>query len=68
MYDPQTIQLIVMAVSLGFSVTFIVALFYGLFLLAKIRKQAVGINERLDELLSRITAGPGNAGGSGMSL
>jgi hypothetical protein len=68
MYDPQTVQLIVMAVSLALSVVFIFALLYGLFLLSRIRKEAVGINQRLDELLGRITAGPGSSRETGMSL
>jgi hypothetical protein len=68
MYDPQTVQLIVMAVSLALSVVFIFALLYGLFLLSRIRKQAVGINQRLDALLARTGAGPGSSRETGMSL
>jgi hypothetical protein len=67
MYDPQTVQLIVMAVSLALSVVFIFALLYGLFLLSRIRKQAVGINKRLDELLAR-TASSAARTDPGMSL
>ena len=68
MYDPQTVQLIVMAVSLVLSVVFIFALLYGLVLLSRIRKQAAGINQRLDALLARTTPGPGSSGETGMSL
>jgi len=53
MYDPQTIQLIILLVALGFFLTLMMGLFYGLFLLARIRSQAVRINQRLDELLAR---------------
>ena len=60
MYDPQTIQMIVVLVSIAFVVVFILGLFYGLFLLAKIRKAAVGINKRLDDLLAKSTSGPGS--------
>jgi uncharacterized protein YneF (UPF0154 family) len=68
MYDPQTIQMVMMLVSLAFFLALILGLFYGLFLLAKIRWQAVGINKRLDELLARTLPGPGGAGGTGMTL
>ena len=53
MYDPQTIQLIILLVALAFFLTLVMGLFYGLFLLARIRSQAVRINQRLDELLAR---------------
>jgi len=53
MYDPQTIQLIILLVALGFFLTLMMGLFYGLFLLARIRSQALRINQRLDELLAR---------------
>jgi flagellar biogenesis protein FliO len=68
MYDPQTIQMIAVLVSIGFFLVLILCLFYGLIQLARIRKQAVGINQRLDELLSRMPLGRGSAGGTGMSL
>jgi hypothetical protein len=68
MLDPQTMQLMVMGISLALSVVFIVALFYGLFLLSRIRKQAVGINQRLDQLLARTTPVPGSSRETGMSL
>ena len=68
MLDPQKVQLIVMGASLVLSVLFIVALFYGLFLLSRIRKEAVGINKRLDQLLARTSLGPGSARDTGMSL
>ncbi|HET7102166.1 MAG TPA: hypothetical protein VFJ52_13520 [Terriglobia bacterium] len=68
MYDPQTIQMIAVLVSIGFLLVLIVCLFYGLIQLARIRKQAVGINQRLDELLSRTPLGRGSAGENGMSL
>ena len=68
MLDPQKIQLIVMGVSLALSVTFILAVFYGLFLLSKIRKQAVGTNKRLDQLLARTTPIAGSTGEPRMSL
>lgn len=60
MYDPQTIQMIVVLVAIAFFIAFVLGLLYGLFLLAKIRREAVGINKRLDELLSRSASGPGN--------
>jgi len=59
MYDPQTIQMIAVLVSLGFLLVLILCLFYGLIQLAKIRKQAVGINRRLDALLARTAPGQG---------
>jgi flagellar biogenesis protein FliO len=68
MYDPQTIQMIAVLVSLAFILVFILCLFYGLYLLGKIRKQAVGINQRLDQLLARAPSGRGGAGDTGMSL
>ena len=68
MLDPQKVQLIVMGASLVLSVLFIVAVFYGLFLLSRIRKQAAGINQRLDALLARITPGAGSSRETGMSL
>jgi flagellar biogenesis protein FliO len=68
MYDPQTIQMITVLVSLGFFLILVLCLFYGLYLLAKIRKQAVGINQRLDELLARTPSGGGGTGNTGMSL
>lgn len=68
MYDPQTIQMIAVLVSLGFLLVLILCLFYGLIQLAKIRKQAVGINRRLDALLARTAPGQGNPGEGGMSL
>ena len=67
MYDPQTIQLIMVLVSLTFFIALILGLFYGLFLLAKIRAQAVGINKRLDELLTRSPSGPKNGASSNPS-
>ena len=68
MYDPQTIQMIAVVASIGFLLVFVLCLFYALIQLAKIRRQAVGINKRLDELLARTPAGRGNAGENGMSL
>ncbi len=68
MYDPQTIQTIAILASLAFSAAFILGLLYGLYLLSRIRKQAVGINQRLDELLARTSLGRGSAGETGMSL
>lgn len=68
MYDPQTIQMIAVLVSIGFLLVLILCLFYGLIQLAKIRRQAVGINQRLDELLARTSVGRGGSGESGMSL
>ena len=68
MYDPQTIQMIVVLVSLAFFLLLVIGLFYGLILLAKIRKQAVGINKRLDELLARTSSDPGDTSSSRMSL
>lgn len=53
MYDPQTIQLIVLFVLIAFFVIFFLTLFYGLFLLTKIRSQAVKINKSLDLLLAK---------------
>lgn len=68
MYDPETIQMIAVLVASGFLLVLILCLFYGIIQLAKIRRQAVGINQRLDELLARMPAGRGNTGESGMSL
>ncbi|HET7215337.1 MAG TPA: hypothetical protein VFL79_17240 [Terriglobia bacterium] len=68
MYDPQTIQMIAVLVSLGFMLVLILCLFYGLIQLAKIRKQAAGINQRLDALLARTSHRQGNTGEGGMSL
>ena len=68
MYDPQTIQMIAVLVSVAFILILVLCLFYGLYLLAKSRKQAVGINQRLDELLAMMTARPGGTGNTGMSL
>jgi hypothetical protein len=72
MLDPQNIQTIAVAVALGFLLVLILCLFYGVIQLAKIRRQAVGINHRLDELLSRTSMGRGSSGqgggGTGMSL
>lgn len=62
MYDPQTIQMIVVLVLLTFFLVLVLGLFYGLFLLARIRSQAAGINKRLDELLARTGRGAGSAG------
>ena len=68
MLDPQTIQTIVLLASAVFILVLILCLFWGLILLAKIRKQAVGINKRLDELLARTASGRGEAQDTGMSL
>lgn len=68
MLDPQNIQMIAVLVSLGFLVVLILCLFYGVIQLAKIRRQAVGINQRLDELLARMSLGQGSSGEGGMSL
>jgi hypothetical protein len=68
MYDPQTVQLIIAVVALAFFLTFILGLLYGLFLLAKIRSQAVRINKRLDELLARTPASPASTDESRFSL
>lgn len=68
MFDPQSILTIAVAICLAFFVIVIVCLLYGLFLLGRIRKQAVGINQRLDQLLARRFSGGEGAGGSGMSL
>lgn len=61
MYDPQAIQLIVFLVVVGFILLFVLGLIYGLFLLAKIRSQAVRINKSLDELLARSATNPTSA-------
>ncbi|HKT12641.1 MAG TPA: hypothetical protein VJW77_12535 [Terriglobia bacterium] len=68
MYDPQTIQMIAVLVSFGFMLVLILFLLYGLIQLGRIRKQAAGINQRLDALLARTSHGQGNAGERGMSL
>jgi|GEM_PF-3427830 len=68
MYDPQTIQTIAVLVAIGFFLVLIFCLLYGVIQLAKIRRQAVGINQRLDELLARISVEPGSTGERGMSL
>lgn len=61
MYDPQTVQLIVLLVVIGFILIFVLGLIYGLILLAKIRSQAVRINKSLDQLLARSAANPSAA-------
>ena len=68
MYDPQTIQLIIAVVALAFFLSLILGMFYGLFLLAKIRSQAVRINKRLEELLARSAADSASADESKFSL
>lgn len=68
MLDPQNIQMIAVAVAFGFLLILVLCLFYGVIQLAKIRRQAAGINDRLDELLSRTSMGRGSSGGGGMSL
>lgn len=68
MFDPQSILTIAVAICLAFFVIVILCLFYGLYLLGRIRKQAVGINQRLDQLWARTFSGGEGAGGSGMSL
>lgn len=62
MYDPQAIQLIVLLVVIGFILIFLLGLFYGLFLLAKIRSQAVRISKNLDALIERTAGGTATAG------
>lgn len=57
MYDPQTIQVIVLFVIIGVFLIFVLGLFYGLFLLAKIRSQAVRINKSLEVLLAKTADG-----------
>ncbi len=59
MYDPQAAQLVILIVATAFFLAVVLGLFYGLFLLAKIRSQAVRINKRLDELLA--STAPGSA-------
>ncbi|HEX5410575.1 MAG TPA: hypothetical protein VFZ27_01795 [Terriglobia bacterium] len=68
MFDPQSIVTIAVAICVAFFVIVIICLLYGVFLLGRIRKQAVGINRRLDELLGRTSSGNGGQGHSGMSL
>ena len=68
MYDPQTIQMIAVVAALGFLLILILCLVYGVIQLAKIRRQAVGINRRLDELLARTSLARGSTGEGGMSL
>jgi flagellar biogenesis protein FliO len=68
MYDPQTIQMIAVVAALGFLVILVLCLLYGVIQLAKIRRQAVGINQRLDELLARTSLARGSTGEGGMSL
>lgn len=68
MYDPQSIQTIAVLIALAFLVILIVCLIYGVFQLGRIRKQAVGINQRLDQLLARKLSGSKDEGRSGMSL
>lgn len=64
MYDPQAIQFIVLLVVIGFILIFFLGLFYALFLLAKIRSQAVRINKSLEALLERPVSGSATATGS----
>ena len=68
MYDPQAAQLVILIVATAFFLAVVLGLFYGLFLLAKIRSQAVRINKRLDELLARTATGGAGAGESNPSL
>lgn len=68
MFDPQSILTIAVAICLAFFAIVVVCLLYGLFLLGRIRKQAVGINQRLDQVLARRFSGGEGAGRSGMSL
>lgn len=68
MYDPQSIQTIAVMIALGFLAILVLCLVYGVYLLGRIRKQAVGINQRLDHLLGRTFSGGGGQGHSGMSL
>lgn len=62
MYDPQSIQMIIGLVVLVFFLSFILGLIYGLYLLARIRTQAVRINKRLEEVLARVSSGPAGSG------
>ncbi len=68
MLDPQTVEMVVLLGSLALILILILCLFWGLFLLARIRKQAAGINERLDKLLARTPSAGGEADETGMSL
>lgn len=68
MLDPQTVQMVVLLGSLALILILILCLFWGLYLLAKIRTQASGINQRLDEFLARMPSGRGGASDTGMSL
>ncbi len=67
MYDPQTVQLIIVLVVVALLLFFIIGLIYGLFLLARIRTQAVRINKRLEEILER-TAPPASKENSRFTL
>ena len=68
MLDPQTVEMAALLASMAFVLILMLCLFWGLYLLAKIRKQAAGINQRLDELLARTASTRGGAGETGMSL
>lgn len=62
MYDPQSIQMIIGLVIVVFFLSFVLGLIYGLYLLAKIRTQAVRINKRLEEVLARVPSSPTGSG------
>ncbi len=68
MYDPQTVQLIIVLVFVAFLLFFIIGLIYGLFLLARIRTQAVRINKRLEEILARTAEAPASEDSSKFTL
>ena len=68
MLDPQTVQMVVLLGSLALILILVLCLFWGLYLLAKIRKQAAGISQRLDELLARTPSARGGGDETGMSL
>lgn len=68
MLDPQTVQVIMLLVGLAFILTLILGVIYGLFLLAKIRTQAVQLNKRLAEIDAKLSPGSTSAEQSGVSL
>ncbi|HZT69755.1 MAG TPA: hypothetical protein VFC10_08410 [Terriglobia bacterium] len=51
MYDPQAVQMIMLAIVLAFFLALIIGLIYGLVLLTRIRKQVASMARRLDEFL-----------------
>ena len=62
MHDPYTLRYVLLLTTLAFFLILIAGYLLALYLLARIFKQAKGINQRLDNLLARMSAaGPGDS-------